>query len=272
MSEIIKIKFNDTEISLDKDVLTQGIEKKEIEIKDENILLFTKPDYETRLKNEKDSEYKKGRGDEREIIVKESKRKLGLEFEGKDIDVLFSNFKTKIETDLKIEPDKKVKELNQTVEQLRENLRVETEKNSNLQKEYQTKEEGSKLNASLFAVIPDKAVNESISKNDIAAMFKANGYSHELEDGKEVVKFNGEIVKHKTTLEPLPLKDVMTTFVTEKKLIKIEGRGGGDDVEAAKAGTLEAFTKEMEAAGHKYGSDAYNTEMTKRIKDKTLKI
>ena len=268
----IKVVVNDMELSLDKEVLTQGIEKSEIVIKDENLVLFTKPDYETRLKNEKDQEYKKGRKDESEILVKETKRKLGLEFEGKDMDNLLSNFKTKIEADLKIEPNKKVEELTKTVEQLRENLKLEAEKNTNLLNDFTKKEESNRLETNLHASIPDKAVNDTFNKKDIAAMFKANGYSYEIEDGKEVVKLNGEIVKNPTTLTPRPIKEVMGEFVTVKKLIVKDGRAGDDDVEIAKPGTIEAFEKEMKEKGIAYGTAAYIKEMTERIKNKTLKV
>jgi hypothetical protein len=272
--ELIKVIINDQELSLDKEVLTQGIEKKEIIVKDENLIMFKKPDYEIRLKNEKDTEYKKGRTDGVEILIKEQKHKLGLEFDGKEPDMLLTKFKEKIESDLQIEPDKKVKELTTTIEQLQVNLKKEIEKNTSMQNSFTAKENENKLNSTLFATIPEKAVSKNLTRKEVVALFNANGYTYEIADGKEVVKLNGEVVKNTTTLEPLSLSDVMNKFVVEKKLIEDDGRGGKDEPNIAKPGTIESFNKEMLERNPpvKYGTTEYFNEMQKRIKDKTLKV
>lgn len=268
----ITISINGQEWTVVKEELDKALATGTIIVKDENVMLFKKDEYETRLKNEKDSEYKKGRNDGVEILIKEQKRKLGLDFEGKDPDLLLTEFKKQIEKDLKIEPTKAIEERDKVIAQLRINLGTEEEKNTKLQSDYQAKENQNKLESALFSAIPEKAVNEVFSRADIAAMFRANGYSVELIDGKEVVKFNGVEMKNDKTLEPLTVKEVMLKFVTEKKLIEKDGRGGSDDPDPAKPGTMAAFEKEMNAKGIKLNSEECTQIMTERIKNKTLSV
>jgi hypothetical protein len=48
------------------------------------------------------------------------------------------------------------------------------------------------------------------------------------------------------------------------------GSGGSDTIEPGKAGSMDAFIKEMNDKGVSSGSEAFNIEMGKRISDKTL--
>lgn len=271
--EKVKVVLNGQSMELDKDIITKGIEKGEVEIKDENILVFAKPDYETRIENLKKEEYKKGRKEGVEIEWKETKRKLGLEIEGKNGDEILDAFQKKILADAKIEPSKKIQELEADKIKLQSNLTKLEQEKTELSNSFAQKEKESKVNSRLFQIIPDKAVTEHTTRNDISILFKGNGYSLDYDGDKEIAKFNGEIIKHPVTLEPVPVTDVMAKFVTDKGLIKNEGgRGAGDDTGGSTPGTLEAFTKEMELKGFKVGSEAYAKEMGVRIANKTLKV
>ena len=273
MAEKVKVSFNGIAIELDKDVFSQGIEKGEVIITDETFKVFTVDELTAREKKIESTSYNKGKGDGVEIEAKESKRKLGLDIQGKNFDEIFDAYRTKVLADAKIEPSKKIQELEADKLKLQKNITdLEAEKTS-LTNSFALKEKESKVNSLLFHAIPEKAVTETLSRNDITALFKANGYGVDIQDGKEVATFNGEVMKNDKTLEPLPVKSVVEKFVTDKKLIKVEGGGGGkDDVSKDKPGTLDAFNKEMEAAGHKYNDDYYIAEQRKRIKDGTLKV
>jgi len=270
----MKIKVNEQEFEVQDTVIAEAIEKKTaIEIKDAAISVFKTDEYNTRIENLKKDEYKKGRKEGVEIEWKETKRKLGIEIEGKNGDEILDAFRLKVLTDAKVEPNQKIKDLEADKIKLQQNLtKLETEK-TELSNQFAQKEKEGKINSIIFSSIPEKAVSETLTRNDIVSVFKGNGYQVDIVDEKEVVKVNGEVLKHTTTLEPLKLSDVMSKFVTDKGFLKQDGgRGASDSTEKGTPGTLEAFTKEMEAKEIKVGSEAYAKEMGERIKNKTLKI
>jgi hypothetical protein len=270
----MKININGTEIEVQDDIVSQAIEKKEaVKISNDKIMLFTSDDYNTRIENLKKDEYKKGRKEGVEIEWKETKRKLGIEIEGKNGDEILDAFRLKVLADAKVEPNQKIKDLEADKIKLQQNLtKLETEK-TELSNQFAQKEKEGKINSLIFSSIPEKAVSETLTRNDIASVFKGNGYQVDIVDEKEVVKANGEILKHGTTLEPLKLSDVMSKFVTEKGFLKQDGgRGEGDKTKDGTPGTLEAFEKEMKEKNITMGSEAYAKEMGERIKNKTLKI
>jgi hypothetical protein len=263
----MKINFNGHEIELTEDDLKKDV----VEIKKDDMILIPKTDFDVRIKNESDSGYNRGKIAGEEMERKATRDAFGLEIEGKDRDKIIEGIKSKILKEANIEPNKALEEKNRLIDQLRLNItKAETEK-SDLINQYTAKEKKMKLDSVLFSSIPDKAVNDSLNKNDIAAMFRANGYDISESDGKVVAMFNGEVVKNTTTLEPLPFADVVTKFVSDKKLITVDGRGAGDNSKKAASGSIEAFEKEMDDKGVKYGSKEYIDEMNRRIKDKTLK-
>lgn len=274
MSETVKVVFNGQAIELPKETISQGIEKGEISITDEKIKLFTDEELSKREKKIESTSYNKGKVDGVEIEWKETKRKLGIEIEGKNGDEILNAFKEKVLTDAKIEPSKKISELEQIASQLRTNLQTAEKEKNDLLTNFQNKEKEYKINSLLTTIIPDNAVSETFTKNDVSALFKANGYAIDIQEGKEVALFNGEIVKDEKTLEPLPVKNVMDKFVIEKGFIKKDdGRGEKDKTkDQIKAGSLEAFIKEMEAKGIKHNTEPFIKEMQSRIKDKTLVV
>lgn len=179
MAETIKVMVNDMELSLPQELFTQGIEKKEIVIKNEDLLIFKKDDYETRLKNERDIEYKKGRKDGVEIEWKETKRKLGLEVEGKNGDEILSAFKEKILAEHKIEPNKALEENKEIIKQLRANLKKADDEKEQLKNDFTTKQKEAELISFLHSSIPDEAVTNELSRKDIMALFTAKiGRAH----------------------------------------------------------------------------------------------
>lgn len=249
--------------------------KEEVEITIPEIVSLKKADFETRLKNEKDAEYKKGKIAGEEMLIKDAREKFGLSFEGKSMDNFVEAFQKKILDDAKITPDEKIKEKDKTIKQLRDNIaRIESDKQL-LASQFEMEKKTISINNAIFSAIPDKAVTDKFGRTDILALFNANGYAVDIEEGKHIVKKNGEVIKDATTLVPLDLNKVVSDFVTSKGLLQTsgggrgEGDGGGGNL---KAGTIEAFEKEMDEKGVKYGTQEYTDEMGKRLKEGTLKI
>lgn len=271
--ENVKIVINGQSVELSKEVLTQGIEKGEVEIKSDNLILYTKEEAEQREKKIESTGYNKGKTDGVEIEWKEVKRSLGIEVEGKKREEILNAFKEKVLTDAKIEPQKKVQELESTVSQLRSNLTKAEQEKEEIKVSFGNKEKEYKTTSIIINSIPDDAAG-TLTKQDIASLFKSNGYVTDIVEGKEVVMLNGEILKHEKTLSELSIKDVVAKFVADKGFIKsADGRGKKDEPGSkVKAGSLESFNEEMTDKGIKLQSPEYIAEMGDRIKNKTLTL
>ena len=125
------------------------------------------------------------------------------------------------------------------------------------------------MNNYCTSLIPDKATTEN---HLILHDFAFKGYKIVEVEGKKVVQLNGETMKdeHQSPMKP---SVVMGTFVTENKHIKVDGgSGGGDDPGNGAKGGLADFDKEWTANNPEDGIGGlkYQTELNKRIADKTL--
>jgi hypothetical protein len=270
----IEISVNDTTFKVTQADFAKAIEQKKLLIKDDNTMIFEKPDYETRLKNIEELKYKEGKRAGVEMLAKDLKKSKGLEdIEGKDIEALFETYAERKIKAAKLPESEKLKDAEKIIGELRTNLnKLETD-NKTLISDYTKKEQQFVINNTLAILIPDAAVTPKLSRTDIMALFRANGYDASVMDGKVVATKDGEIIKHGITLEPTPLKDVIYQFVNDKDLIKKEGgRGAGDDTGISGFGTWDAFVKEMVDKGIMMGSQKFQDEQNLRIKNKTLKV
>lgn len=228
-------------------------------------VIFDKDVYDERIKNIKTEASTAAI----EVAVKEKRKELGLEFQGKTIDNLVSAIREKTEAESKIEPEEKYKTLKSDFERLQENFakqgqEFETFKtNIDKQKEYEEiKTEFTKnINGETF-----------VSKSTIFTEAKEKGFSFVKEDGKIIVKgSDGQTLKDEKTLSPISISDFAANFATPYIKTATGGGGGGDEGNKdAKAGSLEAFMKEAEKAG--WNATQQNSEMQKRIADGTLKL
>jgi len=272
--ENIEIVVNEQTFKISKADYLKAQDDKKLTIKDENVLFFTKADYDTRTKNLETIKYNEGKTAGVEMLAKDLKKTFALEdIEGKDLKVIVETYAERKLKDAKLPKDEKIKEHETTITQLRANLTaLETEKNT-LTETFTKKEQALQINNTLSLLVPEGAVNENITRSDVIALFRANGYDAMIQEGKIIATKNGEVLKNLRTLEPVELKDVMNNFVTEKNLIKKDGgRGEGDHTGEGAAGTWEAFLKEMEKKGVAQGSAEFQKEMQLRLKNKTLKM
>lgn len=94
-------------------------------------------------------------------------------------------------------------------------------------------------------------------------------------DGKTVVKKNGEILRDKTTQNPLPVNQAITDYFTERKWIGQEGgaggRGGGNNPPGSGAGIKKESEYQQkwlaENPGKNALSDEYVTSLNKHAKE-----
>lgn len=246
-------------------------EEKEIPIADLEII--KKADLNTRIENIK----KDTQSAQTEIAAKELKKKFGIEVEGKDlfkvVDAITESVKTKTLEEAKIEPTQKVKELTNDLNVMKGNFEKVSREKTELESTYKQKENRTKINSTIVSSLPKELI---ISTEDAAELSLkragADGISVDISDEGKVVFKKGDQILKDSNLVPLGADVVLKDYYSSYAKPAGGGDGGKDNAAAGKPGSYEAFEKEMTAAGKGPGSQDFNREMQKRIKEKTLKM
>lgn len=154
-----------------------------------------------------------------EIKAKEFKEKFGVEVDGKDLDKVVEAY-----------ADKKAKEASngnaewlEEKKKLQKNLQEAEEKLSKKEAEFDQKLFNIESRNEIAAMLPD---DTTIPKSDLVDLFSIR-YRVAKEDGRTVIYKGAEKLKDKK-LDPLPLKDVLNSFLDEGKYLKSNGMGGED--------------------------------------------
>jgi hypothetical protein len=264
----MKFKFHGQEIEIDDNTLKEALEKQtQVELPKPQSLIIRTNEEEEAYKNNLRNEAKQTGV---EITIKEYREKLGLSFDGKNMDSFTEAYKKKILDDAKIEPDAKVKTLESDIEKLRTNIQTIQSEKEKVESQFQTFKTGMQIQTELGAIIPSNTV---IPKDDMLTIIK-NKYDFKIENGKTVVVQNGEILKNPTTLEPLAPKDAIDRFFMDNPtyINKSGGAGGGDSGAGGGKISLDKFIEEMKNKGIAPNSEAFNNEMNERIKAGTIEM
>ena len=255
-------------IGMDVDTLKAAIESEDAQsIEIPEMVRMTQTDFDERLENTRKESKTAGV----EIAIKEARSKLGLEFQGKTMENLLTAYETKLKADFApdAEPDKKVAELTKDIETLRGNLAKKDDEINEIKTNFKKESVNRTINDKIIGAVPENTI---IPAGDIAQLFRTKVDVDINDEGAMIFKKNGEVLKNPTTLSPMGLNDVLGDFVSPY-LKKASGGGGGDDEPGnLKAGSFEAFVKEMSAKGVDSNSLAFSEEMQKRIADKTLNV
>lgn len=271
-----KIKFNigGVIIEMDKEEASKAFEAGNIELQSNELVIYKTDDFDKFKTNLAADEYKKGKTAGVEMAVKEAREKHGFDFEGKTVDNLIEAVKTKTLTEAKVEPSKKIQELETNFNNLQKNYTsLETEFN-----DYKTnisaKETAQKKDNTLLSFMPD---NLKVDK-DIALMALKSkaGIDVSFSDtGQPLQTINGEVIKDKS-LEPIVLsKEFMAEQLTGLGLIEKQstgGKGGGDESGGGAGTSYDNFKKRMEANNISEGSEEFSQKMNEEMKAGTLKI
>ena len=198
----------------------------------------------------------------REILIKNMKKEIGLEFEGKKPEDFITNYKKHILDEAKIEPNKKIQELTESNDTLRKKLEDKDGEFDQLKSSYADKE--LKLNTQSF--IPTLPESLGLNKSEASSLFFM---SHEIKDGQ--VYKNGELLKNANE-KPLTHKEAVDAFVTEKNWIEDDpsGRGGGSGNSRDSGGdglTLQDFEDACTEKGLKMGSAEANALLDEMAKE-----
>lgn len=227
----------------------------EVDLTIDDLHVFT----EDEIKIVKGNSYKDGKKAGVEMDVDDVKKELGLEFQGKTVKGLVNAIKEKTLADANIQPNEKVKELNEKVTNLQATIKDFETKIA----EKDAEVVGVKINGELYKYIPEFGENApALAKDEILQLMKANGYEPKLENNKTVFYKNGQLVKDKLE-NPVEAKDVVTTFLTEKKLVVNDptpgGRGGSDK----KPSTVVTNVKELKEQFQSQGKSVNGEEFAK---------
>lgn len=203
-----------------------------------------------------------------EIAIKTARDEMGLEFQGKTMANFADAVSKKALEGANIEPNKKIQELEADKLKLQENITglegVISEKDTLFKKETQKRTIDNLIEKNITGEL-------SLPKSDVSTLFKSK-YDVSLDEtDKLVISKGGEVLKNKTTLSNLGIDEVMKDFLPNYTK-KVQGGAAGGDETGGKAGSMEAFNKEMEAQGNNIGSQPYNEELNKRIREKTLSV
>lgn len=232
----------------------------------EPLVIEKKTIYEERISNIKKEEFKHGQ----EKFFKTVRDAFGLEVTGKTSENLISGLKTYVEIEKEkggAEPEEKYKTLKADFEKLQGNFAAKENEFATFKTTVEQEKETNEIKSAFTKHIP---ANTLVAKNTIFVEAREKGYSFEKEEGKIVVKLNGEVQKDEKTLSPISVESFVKDFVTPYVGKPDGGSGQDDEVPAGKAGSFEAFEKEAEKAG--WDSSEKNEIMMKRIKDGSLKM
>jgi hypothetical protein len=174
----------------------------------------------------KDS-YKEGKKAGEEMSVKAAKEKYGLDFEGKTVEILAESLKKKVLSDAKIEPTKKIQELESDNEKLR-NLVTETEtKLTEKESEYQNRINAISIETAIKGQLPETLPN-GLTREDAYILYKSKRKFQKSENDINLLNpETGEILKDKK-LNPIDWKNDISQFVSSFG-VNGNGRGGTDN-------------------------------------------
>lgn len=188
----------------------------------EGVVTFTTEELTSRDKANVKKGYDNGSEASVEMLIKEQKRTLGLEFEGKDPDKFVEALKAKVLADAKVEPSAALQEKETIITGLRANLqKLETEKNEVLSNVAKIKVESTVARA-----IPADLI-AGVEADEVLLTMRHKGYEFEEKDGQIVAKKAGEVIAD-NALRPLPIQDVIKGYVTERGWLDT-GAGGGKE-------------------------------------------
>ncbi len=160
-----------------------------------------------------------------DFAMKDFKKDFGIEIEGKDRETIVKTVKETILSTAKIEPNKKITELETSL--------------SNLQKTYstdlelKTKEiETYKNNLKTVSIVSELQKNapeiKGLNVNQFMTLARSE-YEFDFDENNSLIaKKAGQPVKDKME-RPIPVKDILTDFATQNGWFGTNGRGGSHE-------------------------------------------
>ena len=255
VATLLKIKETDLEAAI-KD-------EKEVDVAiDAKLQTFD----DTELQTLKSNSYKEGKKAGVEMEVDEIKKELSYDFTGKTIKGLIEFNKKKVLEDAKIEPEKKVTELNEKLTTIQKSYKELETKLAEKDTEVAT----TKTKSEVFKHIPAFGEDSGFDQEDVYNKMVREGYEYKLENGKTVAYKDGKQVLDKVG-NPVEIKDVVNNYVVEKKIVTPEagpkGRGGGNGAASSKFASLSELKKVYQDQGKSLMGQEFSEAVQKAAKE-----
>jgi len=251
-------------LKLDVEELTKAITtEEEVDFKlPEGIRVLSNDELETIKDNHGKTRYDAGKIAGSEMLLKDLSEKVGFEETIKDGDTFVKNFKSNILEEANVEPNKKVLELESSLETLRNKLSEKDSEFESLQNSL--KVEKTMLKAQSY--IPELPESLGLKKEE-AVNLLLNGI--EIKD--DGIYRNGDILKDNME-KPIELKDYISSAIDERGWAKAPtGRGGGSGATgggtSTKPKTMEEFESVIKEKGIRAGSVEAQAILAEAIKE-----
>jgi hypothetical protein len=241
-------------------------EEKEIPLTD--IEIMKKADFETRLKNERTTEFAKGKTAGIEIGTKEIVKAFGVEIE-KDLpgDKVAEKIKDHIITAAKLPAEPKIKELENDKKILASKLAEKETEITTLQTGFKQKESGMKIDGFVREKMPVKGM--VLDPNRLSLLFKTDFNPKLDEDGKTIVFHkDGVVMKNPKTMNPMTIDEILPEWQKTFEGKAGGGKGGSDELGTGGANDMDAFIEEMKQKGIKPNTPDFNKERRERFATK----
>ena len=233
-------------LKVDATKLTEALNSKEdITLELPKLKVYTEDEFIQLENNLKGGSYKEGKIAGTEMTAKELKKLAGVDVESKDISKIVEAIVNKTKADAKIEPNKKVEELQQSIAELQKTVETQKQENETLKSNFSKQQ----LEHKILGLIPSNSIG--LDNKTILNDMRSNGYDVAEVDGVLTVTKDGNTLKDNLQ-NPLKFDTVANQYLQEKNWLKIDkgGRGGGDEGLGGSSITIksmedfEKYTKE----------------------------
>ncbi len=221
------VKIGDKEITLD--LLKEALSKDEqFEIVASQVHILTDDGLNELKTTVKKSGYEEGKTAGTEMLIKEMKRKSGLDYEGKSDDQFITELTKKIEKEKGVEPNKKIQELSESVTKLQTLIEQKDSEVKTWSEKYSGLEKSTKISEVLLSKVPKNI--SGVTPKQFATLLQTEGYSIDFsENGEPFATLHGKPLKDQME-KHLPIDSVLTDYAKNNNWINAEGRGEGDKV------------------------------------------
>lgn len=195
------------------------------------------------------NKYNEGKTAGQEMLVKEIKRKHGIEVDGDNPDAVVDAIVAKTKKEVGGNPDARVLDLEGKVAQWRKKYE---DAEQNLTKAQQEKAEAA-LDRELLSAFP-KNRDSKFTDDEYLTLVKKS-LKIEERDGKRVVSKDGKILEDDKSLEPIPLNKAIEGYFgernwTEQQQQQQQQRTGAGGSSSQPEGGAKKFTKLSEVNAH----------------------